>query len=223
MAQLSNEQIGQNVMNLRESSGMSMDKLADAMREHGHKWTRVTVFNIEHGERMLKLQEAFDLLDALGIDQKSGMQVITSESEGKRRVHDAIRNLHNGLDDLRDAIAAIQYSRYNLSMDLFYLDDSNSTEQSKDNAYGNHLRRETEEACKEMHVEDLLKYTSPEEIVRAVKDLLSVPPARWNGEEGESIKLWYGSEETPMELIVSDEWTGQPYRAEGTDENAVNH
>ncbi len=51
-------------------------------------------------------------------------------------------DLAERLDDLRDAIAAIQYSRYNLSMDLFYLDDSNSTEQSKDNAYGNHLRRE---------------------------------------------------------------------------------
>ncbi len=210
-------------MNLREHSGMSMDKLAEAMRTRGHKWTRVTVFNIEHGERMLKVQEAFDLLDSLGIDQESGMRIITSENEGKRRVRAEIREIHEGLDGLRDAIAAIQYGRLMLKAFLPDpdSDDSDSADESEETAYGIHFMRETEEACKELHVEELLKYTEPEEIVRAVKDLLSVPDVKWIGEEGQSIKLWYGSEETPMELIVSNEWTGEPYRAEGPDESII--
>lgn len=223
MAQLSNEQIGQNVMNLREHSGMSMDKLADAMRARGHKWTRVTVFNIEHGERMLKVQEAFDLLDAMGIDQESGMRIITSENEGKRRVRAEIREIHEGLDGLRDAIAAIQYGRLMLKAFLPDPDgdDSDSADESEETAYGIQFMRETEEACKELHAEELLRYTEPEEIVRVVKDLLSVPDVKWIGEEGRSIKLWSGSEEMPLELIVSDEWNGETYRAEGPDESII--
>ena len=81
--------------------------------------------------------------------------------------------------------------------------------------------RETEEACKELHAEELLRYTEPEEIVRVVKDLLSVPDVKWIGEEGRSIKLWSGSEEMPLELIVSDEWNGETYRAEGPDESII--
>ena len=222
MPAITNEQIGENVTNLRESSGMSMDKLANAMRARGHKWTRITVFNVEHGERMLKLQEAFDLLDALGVDQESGMRIITSENEGKRRVRSEIRNLHDGLDGLRDAISAIQVSR--LMLQSFLLkQDSDASDSSEETAYGLHLTHETEEACTEMHVKDLLRYTEPEQIVRVVSDLLNVPPMGWLGEEGRAIKLWGGSEENPAKLIVLDELWGRPYRAEGTDENAVNH
>lgn len=221
MAKLSNEQIGKNVMILRESAGVSMDKLAEAMRARGHKWTRVTVFNIEHGERMLKVQEAFDLLDSLGMDQKYGMRVITSESDVRRDIRNAITNIHNGLEGLRDAIAAIQSSRADLQLHLRGPYDSGTDEQNKWAALGTHLKQESVEVCKEMDVEDLLKYTSPEEIVRAVKDLLSVPPLKWNGEEGESIQLMSGSDEAPMELIVADAWTGQPYRATDSDENII--
>lgn len=228
MTALTNEQIGQNVALLRETSGMSMDDLASAMRSRGHKWTRITVFNVEHGERMLKVQEAVDLLDSLGISTDSGMRIITSENEGTRRVRAQIRRLHEGLDDLRDSIVKIQNSRVMLRAFLPADDDddSSSSEENEESSYGIQLMFETEEACDKLHVAELLQYTDPDEILRVVRDLLSFPPVKWITEKGRATRIMYGSPEKPLKLRVASvdvlseyDLTGEPYRVDDSDEN----
>ncbi|MBT1177598.1 helix-turn-helix transcriptional regulator [Bifidobacterium callimiconis] len=60
-----NVQIGKNLERLRRN--VSRDVLAAKMCDKGYRWSRATVFNIETGERALKLQEAIDVLDCLGL------------------------------------------------------------------------------------------------------------------------------------------------------------
>lgn len=56
--------IGQNVQQLR--GDLSQTKLAERMREYGHKWTQPTVVAVEKGERPLRLAEAAALGRILG-------------------------------------------------------------------------------------------------------------------------------------------------------------
>lgn len=58
--------IGENVVTLRGE--MSQKALGDAMRERGHKWSQATVWAVEKGDRPLKLTEAKDLCDVLGVN-----------------------------------------------------------------------------------------------------------------------------------------------------------
>lgn len=57
--------IGQNLAALRGE--MSQKALADEMRERGHKWSQATVWSVEKGDRPLKLTEAHDLEQILGV------------------------------------------------------------------------------------------------------------------------------------------------------------
>mgnify|MGYP007041219062 CR=1 FL=1 len=38
-----------------------MEMLAAKMRDLGHKWTKITVHNIETGDRQLRMKEAVDV------------------------------------------------------------------------------------------------------------------------------------------------------------------
>lgn len=57
------EQIGQNITRLRGDN--SQQWVADRMRERGWKWAQATVWNLEKGERPLRLAEAEDLAEIL--------------------------------------------------------------------------------------------------------------------------------------------------------------
>lgn len=57
--------IGENLVAMRGE--MSQKALADAMRDKGHKWSQSTVWAVEKGDRPLKLTEAHDLEDLLGV------------------------------------------------------------------------------------------------------------------------------------------------------------
>lgn len=59
------EQIGQNIVKLR--GDRSQQWVADRMREKGWKWAQATVWNVEKGERPLRLAEAEDLADILAV------------------------------------------------------------------------------------------------------------------------------------------------------------
>ena len=43
-----------------------MEMLAAKMRDLGHKWTKITVHNIETGDRQLRMKEAVDLAECVG-------------------------------------------------------------------------------------------------------------------------------------------------------------
>lgn len=59
------EQIGSNIVRLRGER--SQQWLADNMRQRGWKWAQATVWNVEKGERPLRLAEAEDVADILGV------------------------------------------------------------------------------------------------------------------------------------------------------------
>lgn len=61
----SDEQIGANLTRLRGE--MSQKELAAKMRPLGWKWSQATVWSIEKGERPLRLTEAEDVCQVLGV------------------------------------------------------------------------------------------------------------------------------------------------------------
>lgn len=72
------ERIGANLAELR--GPVSQTALAEAMRSRGWKWSQPTVAAIEKGERAIKLAEAEDLLDVLGLDELEELTVKPLES-----------------------------------------------------------------------------------------------------------------------------------------------
>lgn len=69
MSSIDDKMIGRNVRNLR--GNMTMEMLAAKMRDLGHKWTKITVHNIETGDRQLRMKEAVDLAECVGADAAS--------------------------------------------------------------------------------------------------------------------------------------------------------
>lgn len=61
--EIDDAQIGRNLARLR--GDMSQKELAGAMRDRGHKWSQATVWNVERGERPLRLTEATALGEIL--------------------------------------------------------------------------------------------------------------------------------------------------------------
>lgn len=53
-----------------------MDEVASRMRDRGHKWSRTTVYSIEHGARNLQLTEAYDFLEAVGMDPEKDIPTL---------------------------------------------------------------------------------------------------------------------------------------------------
>jgi hypothetical protein len=59
------ERIGKAVHAARATA--TQKSVADAMRRKGHKWSQSTVWAVEKGDRTLKLTEAHDLVEILGV------------------------------------------------------------------------------------------------------------------------------------------------------------
>lgn len=98
------QRIGAAILTAR--SATTQQVVADAMRERGHKWSQSTVWSVEKGERPLRLSEANDLAQILGIT----ITDLSSEPDEletsllTRRYYDAYR----GLVDATDIFFAVQ-------------------------------------------------------------------------------------------------------------------
>lgn len=217
MTALTNEQIGENIAYIRQNAGISMDGLADAMRRYGHKWTRVTVFNIEHGKRQLKFQEAVDLLNALHLDHKKGMEQLMSESVERQMVQKEVWAVDDALDALRTAIFSLRIHRRHLDT---YLTVINDPKNEHDLNY-----EELRESCKDLEVQQWVYITSEEDIIRIIRDLYSVTfdemfpqnPTEWQS-GWQDIEIFRTGEGEQAHLFVSDEV--KDYRADDV-KNAV--
>lgn len=97
-----------------------MDMLAAAMRERGFKWTKTTVFNVEHGERQLRLTEAESVLECLDLDIQRDMPKLLFSGIDAQAM-DAIHSLDLEIEQLEQACTAIFRVRYVLEE---YLDVS---------------------------------------------------------------------------------------------------
>ena len=109
---LSDSQVGARANILRTERGRTMDDLASQMRQMGHKWSRTTVYSIEHGERRLQLSEAAGLVHCLGLDPLEGLLALLSDPSepdkvralSEKRLREKMRNLELAWDEfIQDA------------------------------------------------------------------------------------------------------------------------
>ncbi|WP_317370038.1 hypothetical protein [Bifidobacterium pullorum] len=66
--------IARNFQRLR--GNITMDELAMRMRQVGHKWSRTTVYSVEHNERRLQASEAYDFLNVIGRDPDKDLPLL---------------------------------------------------------------------------------------------------------------------------------------------------
>lgn len=59
--------IGRSVTAYRERRDLSQQAVADVMRDRGWKWSQATLWATERGDRPLRLAEAVDLAEILGV------------------------------------------------------------------------------------------------------------------------------------------------------------
>jgi len=111
------ERIGSNIVRFR--ADRSQQSLADAMRDREWKWSQATVWSVETGERPLRLSEAIDLAEVLGIMLPALLalpeEALVHESMHQcRKAHDALKvtatayleatlHVQVSLDQARDA------------------------------------------------------------------------------------------------------------------------
>lgn len=74
MATEHDQAIARNFQRLR--GNITMDELAMRMRQVGHKWSRTTVYSIEHNERRLQASEAYDFLSVIGRDPDEDLPLL---------------------------------------------------------------------------------------------------------------------------------------------------
>lgn len=74
MATEHDQAIARNFQRLRGNT--TMDELAMRMRQVGHKWSRTTVYSIEHNERRLQASEAYDFLAVIGHDPDEDLPLL---------------------------------------------------------------------------------------------------------------------------------------------------
>lgn len=77
--EIDDKQIGQNIARLR--GAMSQKDLAVAMRHRGHKWSQATVWNVERGERPLRLSEATAVAELLELESVQSITAPEGEFE----------------------------------------------------------------------------------------------------------------------------------------------
>lgn len=203
-----------------------MDDVAAAMRVKGHKWTRATVFNIEHGKRQLKLQEAVDLLNILHLDLESGIRRLTAENPEKARVQEYVQDLWYILtDDLPRSILRLKLIRYFLNgLWLQLLDEEFVTSPQNRLDFTN-----LNDACKELGVYDLLRATNGKKILKLVEDLFSVPVEdilTCSKDDGsidlEDIGIYRKHDGSRYDLAVMNKISGKEYHAQ-EDDNGEAH
>lgn len=113
MAVTRDEEIGRTLNRLRGNH--SQNRVAQAMRDRGHKWSQATVWSVEKGERPLRLTEAEDLAAFLRCDVKD---ILTSGGHAANEVRlladasiDKLRTVTVALDDALPAALRVRDAR----------------------------------------------------------------------------------------------------------------
>lgn len=112
------KRIGSNLRRLRIIGGFSQEELAERMRREGYRWNNLTVYNIERGERQLKLSEAQTILRCLGLDPIKDMPALLRDPlEGEFWTE--CRRARNLLAKYQQYGYELKLMRYRLGMLLF--------------------------------------------------------------------------------------------------------
>jgi transcriptional regulator with XRE-family HTH domain len=63
-----NERVGANVQRYRKTAGLSQAQLAEQLNKRGHAFAQQGILKIERGSRPLRLDEAQDIAEVLGVE-----------------------------------------------------------------------------------------------------------------------------------------------------------
>jgi len=165
-------EIGRKLANIRLKRSLSQDQLADMMNERGHQWSRKTVWSMERGIRSIRLSEAYDLEDVLGVSLFGKAE--SEDATYKEFVEDKWKN------EVKDAVERIRLAydeAYELGLTLhlvgFRMDDGKNKELA---AYlsglGEGLSRLYSDAPEFLHGKD-----AGEEFIRLVRGHVTSDPA----------------------------------------------
>lgn len=150
------EIIGRNLSMLRGE--VSQEELANRMRDAGYSWTKMTVYNIERGERQMRLAEAVDVLRCLGRNPMSDIGKLLVD-DSTAHVLDLSSQLLNKNNDIIMAVADLGRLRIELARQ-YVLFTKNTNDEEKQ-TYGDLLRK---------MVTDYLRLTSPKELSNIVSE-----------------------------------------------------
>lgn len=110
---IKDETVGQNLAKLRNRSNLTQEELAARMRARGHSWTKMTVYNVERGDRQLRLVEASDVLICLGYDSQTDLpRLLMSEQEAV---------IVEAIDQLKLAISGINVRCHDIYRARYFL------------------------------------------------------------------------------------------------------
>lgn len=183
---ISAEDIGRNLAELRKRAGLSMDDLANEMRKRGYNWNRTIIFNIEHAERQLKLGEATDILDSLGLSPVRDMERLLAgrkENEISTLILQinsriaAIAQEYNRISDYRRDLKKILNGLSEEDISVLPLDDDEIE------TTGEEAVKEREELFElyKSGIRDALDRSSDENLLSVVKQIAE----RWNKKHGD--------------------------------------
>lgn len=132
--------IGSNLARLREAANVSLDNAAYAMRKRGYKWTKMTIHNIEYGDRQIRGAEIYDYLDCLGYAPENTMKELyrtDASATAQRKLENVKTTMRNfmlrwntlceaihdcqellGSESAKDELGANLLSDYQTTLDL---------------------------------------------------------------------------------------------------------
>ncbi|MUN55319.1 hypothetical protein GMA10_08880 [Kocuria koreensis] len=100
--------IGENLARLRGE--ISQKTLAKEMSDRGFKWASSTVFNIEHGERSLRLVEALELAKLLKVELSDFFD-IPADVGPARKVQDLYLEVARHWTVVKDSVSSLLEAR----------------------------------------------------------------------------------------------------------------
>lgn len=161
---IKDETVGQNLAKLRKRSSLTQEELAARMRARGHSWTKMTVYNVERGDRQLRLVEASDVLTCLGYDSQTDLpRLLMNEQEAV---------IVEAIDQLKVAISGINVRCHDIYRVRYYLEhvlDQDEDELPKGGKFMP-VSEETKEA-----IMQALEKSETSEIMEQVKNNLGSP------------------------------------------------
>lgn len=103
-----------NMRRRREEMGLSQEGFAEKVSSHGFAWNRTTVYNVENGQRRVRLNEAEALAGILGVrlDELIGSQFAVTDAANavwaeEARIETAVERMLTAQDRLRRELQAI--------------------------------------------------------------------------------------------------------------------
>lgn len=106
-----NRDIGANLVKMRGKT--TQEQLAHMMQQRGYSWTKMTVYNIERGERPIRLNEAVDVLKCLNIDAGDGLKALI-RNDVDAKITDLVHNLRTAVEDARGTCISVRQLRRSL-------------------------------------------------------------------------------------------------------------